>query len=128
MEKLYWDEVKRTRPHATRLDSGLRALSVGEMKSQSDPEGKASQINAPHTDHGLSVADWVSPKHYDPHFQSGGWEAGPRSPELESVDPRCGPRHYHYPHYTEERPEVHNLEKVRNLENPGGSRRKGNGC
>lgn len=67
----YWDEVKRTRPQATRLDSGVRALSVGDMKSKSNPEGKPSQINAPHTDHGRPVAVWVSPKYYDPHFQDG---------------------------------------------------------
>lgn len=90
------------------------------MKSKSDPEGKPSQIHAPHMGHGWSVAVWVSPKYYDPHFQEGDWETGPRFPELEFADLGCAPRHYHRPHDTEERLEVCNLEKVIPQQEAGG--------
>ena len=77
----------------------MRGLSIGEMNSKSNPEGKTSQTNAPHIDQGQLVADWGSPRYYNPHFQDGGWEAGPRSPELEFADLECGLRDYDHPHY-----------------------------
>lgn len=42
----------KTKGQSTGPGSGLRALCIREKKDKSDPEGKASQTNVPHIDHG----------------------------------------------------------------------------
>ena len=74
------------RPWSTRLDSRLRALSIGKVRSKSDPERKASQTNVPHRDCGPQVADWVSSKCHHPYFPGAGGKVGARSPKLEVAD------------------------------------------